>query len=39
MSKLNTLVGGELSVIKKNIIVIGIKYLPETKLSETLKYH
>ena len=38
MSKLNTLVGGKLSVIK-NIIVIGIKYIPETKLSETLKYH
>ena len=38
MSKLNTLVGGELSVIK-NIIVIGMKYIPKTKLSETLKYH
>ena len=38
MRKLTTLVGDELSVIS-NIIVIEIKYNPETKLSETLKYH
>ena len=38
MGKLTTLVGDELSVLS-NIIVIEIKYIPETKLSKTLKYH
>ena len=37
MRKLTTLVGDELSVLN-NIIVIEIKYIPETKLSKTLKY-
>ena len=38
MRKLTTLVGDELSVLNK-IIVIEIMYIPETKLSKTLKYH
>ena len=38
MRKLTTLVGDELLVIS-NIIVIEIKYIHETKLSITMKYH
>ena len=38
MRKLTTLVGDELSVLNK-IIVIEIMYIPKTKLSKTLKYH
>ena len=38
MEKLDTLVGDELSVIS-NIIVIEMKNIPKTQLSETLKYH
>ena len=38
MRKLTTLLGDELSVLN-NIIVIEIKYIPETKLGKTLKYH
>ena len=38
MRKLNTLVGDELSVLNK-IIVIEIMYIPKTKLSKTSKYH
>ena len=38
MRKLTTLVGDELSVLN-NIIVIEIKYILETKLSKTSKYH
>ena len=38
MKKLTTLVDDELLVIS-NIIVIEIKYIPETILSKTLKYH
>ena len=38
MRKLTTLVGGELLVFNK-IIVIEIMYIPKTELSKTLKYH
>ena len=38
MRKLTTLVGDELSVLNK-IIVIEIMYIPKTKLSKTSKYH
>ena len=38
MRKLTTLVGDELSVLNK-IIVIEIMYIHKTKLSKTLKYH
>ena len=38
MRKLTSLVGDELSVFNK-IIVIEIMYIPETKLSKTLKCH
>ena len=38
MRKMTTVVGDELLVLN-SIIVIELKYIPMTKLSETLRYH
>ena len=38
MRKMTAPVGDELSVLSK-IIIIEIMYIPERKLSKTLKYH